>query len=56
MPQQPPPDPPPPPRLPWLQRLRPWAELLQRLRPWAELLHRLLAAIAAAIAIWKGLG
>jgi hypothetical protein len=46
MSQQLPPDPPPPPRPPWLQRLRPWAELL----------HRLLAAIAAAIAIWKGLG
>ena len=42
-----PPDPPPP---------SPRPTRLQRLRPWAELLHRLLAAIAAAIAIWKGLG
>jgi hypothetical protein len=46
MSESPPPAPPPPPRPPWLQKLRPWAELL----------HRLLAAIAAAIAIWKGLG
>jgi hypothetical protein len=41
-----PPDPPPPPRPDWLRRVRPWLEVL----------HRLLTAIAAAIAIWKGLG
>lgn len=27
----------------------------QRIRPWVELVSRLLAAIAAALAIWKGL-
>jgi hypothetical protein len=30
--------------------------LVQRIRPWVELLYRLLAAMAAAIAIWNGLG
>lgn len=30
--------------------------LSQRLRPWMEIVYRLLAAIASAIAIWKGLG
>lgn len=41
---QSPPDP--PPRRAWLHRLPLWVEWL----------HRLLTAIAAAIAIWKGLG
>ncbi|WP_165838811.1 hypothetical protein [Roseicella frigidaeris] len=40
----------PPPALP-----APRPPLLQRLRPWADFLQRLLVAIAAALAIWKGL-
>ena len=46
MPESQPAAPPPP---------QPRPPLAQRLKPWAELLYRLLAAIASAIAIWKGL-
>jgi hypothetical protein len=35
---------------------RPRPPLARRLQPWAELLYKLLAAAAAAIAVWKGLG
>jgi hypothetical protein len=41
-PRQPPPPPPPP--------------LTQRLQPWLDLIAKLLTALAAALAIWKGLG
>lgn len=34
----------------------PRPSLAQRLLPWVELLYKLLAALAAALALWKGLG
>lgn len=30
--------------------------LAQRLQPWVDMLYKLLAALATAVALWKGLG
>ncbi|MBX6742228.1 MAG: hypothetical protein QJR07_00555 [Acetobacteraceae bacterium] len=34
----------------------PRPSLAQRLQPWVDLLYKLLAALAAAVALWKALG
>lgn len=45
-----------PPALPPPAGPPPRAPLMQRLQPWVDLIAKLLTALAAGLAIWKGLG